>query len=372
MMTALPVTFPRKRRRTRQLMVGRVPVGGAAPISVQSMTKTDTRDVRATLTQIRELEELGCDLIRLAVVDEAAARALREIKKEAGIPLIADIHFRHRLALLALDAGIDGLRINPGNIGGGARLKAVVEAAAARAVPIRVGVNAGSLEPDVLRKHGEATPAALVESALRNVRQMEDLGFTAIKISVKASDTIRTVQAYRMLSRLVDYPLHLGVTEAGTLIAGTVRSSVALGVLLGEGIGDTIRISLTAPPSEEVRAGLELLRSLRLRPPGPNVIACPTCGRVEVDMHRLVHRVEEALEQHYRTNPAAPRLRVAVMGCMVNGPGEAREADVAVAGGKGKGAVYVRGKLLKVVAENAIVATVMAQVTAWEDKSEGS
>ena len=360
-MSALPIT----RRPTRRLNVGSVAVGGDAPISVQTMTKTDTRDVRATVGQIHELEAAGCDIVRLAIVDETAARALAEIRREVRLPLIADIHFQHTLALIALDAGIDGLRINPGNIGGEDRVREVVRAAAPRQVPIRIGVNAGSLEKDLLETHGGATAAALVESALRHVRLLEDAGHPWIKISVKASDVPRTVEAYRLLSRAVDYPLHLGVTEAGTLLNGTIRSSVAMGILLAEGIGDTLRVSLTDHPTQEVRVGLELLRCFGLRPPGPSVISCPTCGRIQIDVIGLATRVEAELEKFYRANPNAPRPTVAVMGCVVNGPGEAREADIAVAGGKGKGALYVKGTFVATVDETEIVSRLMDQVRAW-------
>ena len=354
------------RRPTRRLNVGSIGVGGDAPISVQTMTKTDTRDVRATVAQILELEAAGCDIVRLAVVDEAAAHALAEIRHEVHLPLIADIHFQHTLALIALDAGIDGLRINPGNIGGEDRVREVVRAAAPRQVPTRIGVNAGSLEKDLLEKHGGATAAALVESALRHVRLLEDAGHPWIKISVKASDVPRTVEAYRLLSQAVDYPLHLGVTEAGTLINGTVRSSVAMGILLAEGIGDTLRVSLTDHPVQEVRVGLELLRCFGLRPPGPSVISCPTCGRIQIDVIGLATRVETELEKYYRASPTAPRPTVAVMGCVVNGPGEAREADIAIAGGKGKGALYVKGTFVATVDEAEIVARLMDQVRAWQ------
>ena len=353
------------RHRTRQIAVGTVPVGGNAPVSVQSMAKTDTRDVAATIDQVRQAEAAGCELMRVAVVDAAAAAALAQIRAGIGIPLIADIHFDHRLAIRAVEAGVDGLRINPGNIGGRRHVAEVVAAARERRVPIRVGVNAGSLEKDLLARHGSAAAEALVESALRHVRILEDLDYREIKISVKASDVPRTVSAYRLLARETDYPLHLGVTEAGTFLAGTVRSAAAMGTLLGEGIGDTIRVSLTDSPRREVQVGLELLRCLGLREPGPNVISCPTCGRVEVDVARVAREVEAALETLYREHPDAARPLVAVMGCMVNGPGEAREADVAVAGGKGKFALYVRGRLEETVPEDAAAAAVVKRVREW-------
>ncbi len=351
-----------KRRPTRQIHIGAVAVGGTAPVSVQTMTKTDTRDVKATVEQILDLQTLGCHIVRLAVVDEPAARALADIRREVSIPLVADIHFQHKLALIALDSGVDGLRINPGNIGGLDRVREVVSAAAGRKVPIRIGVNAGSLEKDLLEKYGGATPQAMVESAMRHVRILEDAGHPWIKISVKASDVARTVESYRLLSLATDHPLHLGVTEAGTLLAGTVRSSVAMGLLLSEGIGDTLRVSLTDEPAQEVRVGLELLRCFGLCPPGASVISCPTCGRIQIDVVALARRVESALEAHYRTHPEAARPTVAVMGCVVNGPGEAREADIAIAGGKGKAALYVRGELLATIAEADILDHLMKQV----------
>lgn len=357
--------FQIERRVTRQIHIGRVAIGGGAPISVQTMTKTDTRDTAATIKQILELESLGCDIIRLAVVDEQAARALAEIRREVTLPLIADIHFQHKLALLALESGVDGLRINPGNIGGLDRVREVVRAAAGRKIPIRIGVNAGSLEKELLERYGGATAEAMVESAMRHVRILEDAGHPWIKISVKASDVPRTLAAYRLLSRVTDHPLHLGVTEAGTLLAGTVRSSVGMGLLLAEGIGDTLRVSLTDVPAQEVRVGQELLRCFGLRDPGASVISCPTCGRIQIDVVSLAREVEDALERHYRANPGAPRPNVAVMGCMVNGPGEAREADVAIAGGKGKAALYVRGVLVETVAESSIVERLMEEVRRW-------
>ena len=360
-----PLTI--NRRPTRQIQVGTVAVGGTAPISVQTMTKTDTRNVEATVAQIREVEQAGCDIVRLAVVDEAAAHALAAIRKHVTVPLVADIHFNHKLALIALDAGMDGLRINPGNIGSLDRVREVVRAAAGRKIPIRIGVNAGSLEKDLLEQHGGATAEALVESAMRHVRILEDAGHPWIKISVKASDVPRTLQAYRLLSRTTDHPLHLGVTEAGTLLNGTIRSSVALGMLIAEGIGDTLRVSLTDHPIQEVKVGLEILRCLGLRPPGASVISCPTCGRIQIDVVSLAQRVEAELDKYYRTHPEARHPTVAVMGCVVNGPGEAREADIAIAGGQGKAALYVRGNFLATVPEADILDQLMEQVKQWRE-----
>lgn len=354
--------FPCPRRLTRQIHIGAAAVGGKAPVSVQTMTKTDTRDIDATVAQIRELEALGCDIIRLAVPDVRAARALKAIRRAIHIPLVADIHFDHRLALLALDAGADGLRINPGNIGSSRNIGEVVRAARERRAPIRIGVNAGSLEKDLLAKHGGATAEALVASALRHARLLEDLDYREIKISVKASDVARTVRAYRRLAELTDYPLHLGVTEAGTLLSGTVRSSAALGILLAEGIGDTLRVSLTDQPAREIRVGLELLRSLGMRPPGPRVISCPTCGRIRLDVITLAHRVETELEKLARECPGAAWPLVAIMGCMVNGPGEAREADIAVAGGDRKAALYIKGQPVITLAEPDILPAIVSRV----------
>ncbi|MBL7114623.1 MAG: flavodoxin-dependent (E)-4-hydroxy-3-methylbut-2-enyl-diphosphate synthase [Kiritimatiellae bacterium] len=355
-----------KRRHTRLIHVGSVPVGGDAAISVQTMTKTDTRDVDATVAQIHDVAQAGCDIVRVAVPDSVAAEALAEICRQSSIPVVADIHFDYRLALLAAESGVGGLRINPGNIGSREHVEAVVVAARERALPIRIGVNGGSLEDDICTKHGGSTPAALVESALRHVAILEDLDFNDIKISVKASDVWRTVQAYRLLSHESDYPLHLGVTEAGTFVSGTVRSSVAMGMLLSEGIGDTIRVSLTDTPVREVQVGLELLRSLELRAPGPRVTSCPTCGRCQVDIMSVSGEVEQALEAYYQKHPEAPRPLVAVMGCMVNGPGEAREADIAIAGGKGKFALYVRGQHRRTVSEAEAVNALMEEVHHWK------
>jgi (E)-4-hydroxy-3-methylbut-2-enyl-diphosphate synthase len=329
------------------------------------MAKTDTRDVPATRADIAAAAAAGADLVRVAVPDEAAADALRELRAASPVPLIADIHFDHRLALRALAAGVDGLRLNPGNIGARDKVAEVVRAARERSVPIRIGVNSGSLEADLLGKYGGARPEALVESALRHARMLEDLDYREIKLSVKASDVQRTVEAYRRLAAACDYPLHIGVTEAGTFLAGTVRSSAALGILLAEGIGDTLRVSLTDTAAREVRVGLELLRCFGLREPGPAVTSCPTCGRCQVDVMAVAQRVEEALEALYRAEPSAPRPHVAVMGCMVNGPGEAREADIALAGGAGKFALYVAGKLARTVADREAVEALLEEVRRW-------
>lgn len=318
-------------------------VGGGAPVTVQSMTKTDTRDIAATTEEIRRLEEAGCEIIRLAVPDEEAARSLGRLRASTRVPLVADIHFDYRLALLAVEMGVDKLRLNPGNIGSSARVREVARAASSRGIPIRIGVNAGSLERSLLEKYGRPTAEAMVESALGQVRLLEDLGFGDVVVSLKASDVPTTIKAYRLASEKLDYPLHLGVTEAGTAWAGTIRSAVGIGALLAEGIGDTIRVSLTADPVEEVRAGYAILKALGLRQRGPTVVSCPTCGRCELDLVRIAAEVERRLEG------LGYPLRVAVMGCVVNGPGEAREADVGVAGGRGVGLIFRQGEIVRKV-----------------------
>jgi (E)-4-hydroxy-3-methylbut-2-enyl-diphosphate synthase len=333
---------------TRRITVGSVPVGGGAPIAVQSMTNTDTRDPASTLGQIDRLVGVGCEVVRVAVADQEAAEALKRIVPVAPAPLIADIHFDHRLALSALAAGVAGLRINPGNIGGAAKVKKLAAEAKSRGAPIRVGVNAGSLEKELLAKYGRPTPEALVESALSEIHLLESAGFQDIKISLKSSSVLDTVAAYRLISEKVDYPLHLGVTEAGTLIAGTVKSALGIGMLLAEGIGDTLRVSLTRDPVDEVRVAWEILRALGLRRRGPEIIACPTCGRTEIDLFSLVEQVERDLARIDRP------IKVAVMGCVVNGPGEAREADVGVAGGRGSGLLFKKGQIIEKIPENQL------------------
>ena len=346
--------FPR--RKTRRIMVGSVAVGGGAPVVVQSMAKTDTRDVRATAAQVRRLQRAGAEIVRLAVPDRQAALALREIKGRTSVPLIADVHFDHRLALAALEAGADGLRINPGNIGSRDKVREVVRAAAERAVPIRIGVNSGSLEKNLLRRFGGVTAGAMVESALRHVRLLEDCGFSLIKISLKASDIPRTLEAYRELAGKVDYPFHAGITEAGRLYAGSIKSAAGLALLLAEGLADTVRVSLTAPPEREVEAAFEILRSMGLRSRGANFISCPTCGRTEVDLMGLAARVEKAVRA------LETPMTVAVMGCTVNGPGEAREADIGLACGRGNGVIFKKGKLLRKVRGGRMVDEFIAEV----------
>ncbi|MDN5346684.1 MAG: (E)-4-hydroxy-3-methylbut-2-enyl-diphosphate synthase [Clostridia bacterium] len=345
-----------KRRYSRPIQVGSVTVGGGAPISVQSMTNTDTRDIEATLAQIKRLERAGCEIVRVAVPDAEAAKALKKLKAQAKIPLVADIHFDYRLALAALEAGVDGLRLNPGNIGGRERVKIVAREAKQRGVPIRIGVNAGSLEKELLARYGGPTPEAMVESAERHIRLLEDLDFSALKISLKASSVPLTIDAYRLLAGRVDYPLHLGITEAGRVLAGAVKSAVGLGILLSEGIGDTIRVSLTGDPVREIQVGYQILRALGLRARGVELISCPTCGRCQVDLEKLAAEVEERL-----SGITAP-LQVAVMGCAVNGPGEAREADVGVAAGKGFGVIFRRGKPVARAREEDLAKALLAEV----------
>ncbi|MDD5482278.1 MAG: flavodoxin-dependent (E)-4-hydroxy-3-methylbut-2-enyl-diphosphate synthase [Kiritimatiellae bacterium] len=355
-----------KRHPTRKIFAGATAIGGGAPVSVQTMTKTPTRNAKATIRQILELEKIGCDIIRVAVPDMASARAIPAIRRAIHIPLIADIHFDHRLALAAIAGGVDALRINPGNIGSRAKIKEIVRAALEKNLPIRVGVNSGSLEKNILARHGAAGAKALVESALAHVKLLEDLGQRAIKISVKASDAVRTVEACRLLSKATDYPLHLGVTEAGTLLCGAVRSSTALGILLAEGIGDTIRVSLADNPANEVRAGLEILRSLGLRTNGLRVIACPTCGRAQMNVLQLARRVEEKLEKLERESPRIKTWPVvAVMGCLVNGPGEAREADIALVCGNNKVFLYIAGARTAVLNARSAPAAVADQTLAF-------
>ena len=344
-----------ERKKTRPVWLGTVQVGGGAPISVQSMTNTDTRDIAATVEQINKLALAGCEIVRVAVPDLEAADALSFIKDQINIPLVADIHFDYRLALAALDKGVDGLRINPGNIGGRERVFKIAAAAKARKVPIRIGVNAGSLEKNLLDECGKPTASALVKSALREIRLLEEVGFFDLKVSVKSSDVPMMLEAYQMLSEKTDYPLHLGVTEAGTLRSGAVKSAVGIGILLSKGIGDTIRVSLTGNPLEEVRVGYDILKSLGLRARGIELISCPTCARTQIDLIKIASEIEEKLE-----GITAP-LKIAVMGCVVNGPLEAKNADLGVAGGKGTGLIFRRGKVIKSVQEKELVSELVRE-----------
>jgi (E)-4-hydroxy-3-methylbut-2-enyl-diphosphate synthase len=342
------------RRISKAIQIGDVTIGGGAPIVVQSMTKTDTRNTRATIEQIKELEEYGCELIRVAVPDEAAARAIVDIKKGIKIPLIADIHFNYRLALAALASGADGLRLNPGNIGEPEQIKKVVLAASEREVPIRIGLNAGSLPQTSNRQLSIAE--RMVEAALEQIQLLESLDFDLIKVSLKAFDVPTTIEAYRLIADQIPYPLHIGITEAGTPRSGVIRSTVGIGTLLWLGIGDTIRVSLTAPSREEVTAAYEILKSLNLRQRGPVLVSCPTCGRAETDVVRLAEAVEAELAR------ISKPIRVAVMGCVVNGPGEARDADVGIACGKGRGVIFKKGEKVAVVEEKDYFTALMKEV----------
>jgi (E)-4-hydroxy-3-methylbut-2-enyl-diphosphate synthase len=344
-------------------MVGHVPVGGEAPISVQSMTNTPTADVNATVSQIVRLQNAGCEIIRVAVPDRAAADAISAIKAKISIPLIADIHFDHRLALAAARAGADALRINPGNIGSTPKVKAVVECAKDLDISIRVGVNSGSLEKDILAKHKGVTADAMVESALRNVELLKAFDFNQIKVSLKASDVARTVEAYRSLATKTDLPLHVGVTEAGSLYSGIVKSALGIGTLLADGIGDTIRVSLTRDPVEEVRVGYEILKALGIRQRGPEIISCPTCGRCNIELFNIVDEVEKALLNTSST------IKIAIMGCVVNGPGEAREADIGIAGADGSGILFRKGKVVKKFPQEKLVEVLLQEVEAHEQGS---
>jgi len=344
------------RDRTKKIHVGNVPIGGGSLVSVQSMTKTDTRDATATSRQIRRLTKVGCEIIRVAVPDREAAQALGKIKGSISIPLIADIHFDWRLALEAISQGIDGLRINPGNIGARWKVAEVVAACRDKGIPIRIGVNAGSLEKDLLRKYGHPSPEALVESAAGHIDILEGMNFRDIKVSLKASNVPTTVEAYRLFSKKFRYPLHVGTSEAGPLFTGMIKSSVGLGILLSAGIGDTMRVSLSADPVEEVRVAYEILKSLSLRQKGANIISCPTCGRCQIDIRGLAARVESELKDIEKS------VTVAVMGCIVNGPGEAREADIGIAGGKGSGILFKKGKVVRTVKEKDLLRELMNEI----------
>ncbi len=366
-MPALPAPRLAERRRSRQLRVGSVLVGGDAPVSVQSMTTTKTADINATLQQIAELTASGCEIVRVAVPDTDDAAALPAIAAKSPIPVIADIHFQPRYVFAAIDAGCAAVRVNPGNIKRfDDKVGEIARAASAAGTPIRIGVNAGSLDKRLLAKHGRATPEALVESALWECSLFEEHGFRDIKISVKHNDPVVMIQAYRQLAAQCDYPLHLGVTEAGPAFQGTIKSAVAFGALLAEGIGDTIRVSLSAPPVEEVKVGAQILESLGLRQRRLEIVSCPSCGRAEVDVYTLADKVSAGLEG--MTVP----LRVAVMGCVVNGPGEAREADLGVASGKGKGQIFVKGEVVKTVPEAQIVETLIEEAMRIAEEIEAA
>lgn len=343
------------RRRTKKVRCGNLYIGGNSPVSIQSMTNTDTRDINKTIYQIKGLEEAGCEIVRIAIPDMEAAMAVSQIKKSISIPLVADIHFDYRLALKCMENGIDKLRINPGNIGDIERVKKIVWEAKSRDIPIRIGVNAGSLEKSVIQKYG-VTPRALVESAMEHVNILEALDFDKTIISLKASDVKLTLDAYKLLAERVDYPLHIGITEAGTVWRGTIKSSIGIGALLLNGVGDTLRVSLTGDPIEEVKVAKEILQSLNIRNFGINFISCPTCGRTQIDLVQLTKEIEKNLS-HVKLP-----ITVAVMGCAVNGPGEAREADLGIAGGKGSALLFKKGKIIRKVSENEIIDAVLEEV----------
>lgn len=344
------------RTETREIQIGAIKMGGGNPIVIQSMCNTDTRDSEATVKQILALEAAGCELVRVAIPDMKAADAVGEIKKHIHIPLVADIHFDYRLALRVMELGIDKVRINPGNIGDIDRIRQVVEMAKAKHIPIRIGVNSGSLEKDLVEKYGGVTPQGLVESALKHVRILENLDFYDIVVSIKASDVPFSLEAYRILSEQIPYPIHVGITEAGTLYSGTIKSAVGIGAILAMGIGDTIRVSLTGDPVEEVKAAKEILKSLGLRKFGPSLISCPTCGRTQIDLISIANEVEKRLASCQKD------IKVAVMGCVVNGPGEAKEADIGIAGGNGVGILFKKGELIRKVPENELVDALMEEI----------
>jgi len=345
-----------KVRKTKKIKIGNIYIGGDSKVAVQSMTSTDTRDVEATIKQILELEKVGCDIVRCAVPDMVAAEAIKDIMKGIHIPLVADIHFDYRLALKVIENGVSKLRINPGNIGSIDRIKLVASAAKEKGIPIRIGVNSGSLEKDILQKYGHVCAQALVESALRHVEILESLNFYDIVISIKSSDVVMMIESYKLLSGKVDYPLHLGVTEAGTTWRGTIKSSVGIGALLSDGIGDTIRVSLTGDVIDEVKVGIEILKSLGYIEDGIKFISCPTCGRTQIDLIKIANEVEKRLES------CKKNIKVAVMGCVVNGPGEAREADIGIAGGDGVGLIFKKGEIIKTVKEEDLVEELIREV----------
>lgn len=345
-----------KRKMTREINIGGVKIGGNNPIAIQSMCNTDTRDVKSTVEQIKKLEKAGCEIIRVAVPDMQAAECIRDIKKSIDIPLVADIHFDYRLALKCMDNGIDKIRINPGNIGSADRVKQVADMAKKNHIPIRVGVNSGSLEKELVEKYGGVTPQGLVESALRHVKLLEQNDFYDTAISIKASNVPFSVEVYELLSNTVDYPLHVGITEAGTVWGGTIKSAVGIGAILSRGIGDTIRVSLTGDPVEEIYAAKEILKDLNLRKFGVEFISCPTCGRTSIDLIKIANEVESKIKDIDKN------IKVAVMGCAVNGPGEAREADIGIAGGHGEGLIFKKGEILRKVPEEKLVDELLKEI----------
>ncbi len=345
-----------KRNKTKEISIGKIKIGGKNPIAVQSMTKTKTSDIKSTVEQIKKLEEANCKIIRVAVKNEEDAKAIKQIKKEISIPIVADIHFDHKLALLAIKNGVDKLRINPGNIGSEEKIKILVEKAKEKNIPIRIGVNSGSLQKDILKKYGHPNAKALVESALYNVKLLEKNNFFDIVISIKSTSVTETIEAYKLLSKKTDYPLHVGITEAGIPGTGSIKSAVGIGAILANGIGDTIRVSLTADPLEEVYVAYEILKSLDLYKKGVEIISCPTCGRLEFDLQSLVKEISE------KTKNIDKNIKIAIMGCVVNGPGEAQEADIALAGGKGQGLIFKKGIQIKKVPENKMAEELLKEI----------
>lgn len=348
------------RKLTKKVKVGSLEIGGDSPISVQSMTNTDTRDVYATIKQIHQLEKAGCDIVRLAIFDEECANNIKDIKANTKIPLVADIHFDYKLAVASIKQGIDKLRINPGNIGSEKGVKEIVAAAKERLIPIRIGVNSGSIKKDFLYKYGN-TPKAMVESALEQISILEKFGYEEIVISLKASSVIKTVEAYRYISKYIDYPLHLGVTEAGTSWSGTIKSSIGIGALLLDGIGDTLRVSLTADPVEEVKAGKEILKALGIRKDSIEIISCPTCGRCNIKLEQIVNQVQDQIQD------IKVPITIAVMGCVVNGPGEAKEADIGIAGGKGRVVLFKKGKTIGTYPQEEAVSRLISEIRRMTD-----
>lgn len=355
-----------ERKITRMIRVGTVPVGGGAPVTVQSMTNTDTKDIDATVGQMLALQAAGCDLIRAAVNDKEDAQAIPAIKREISMPFIADIQFDYQLALYAMDYGCDCLRINPGNIGSKEKVRAVVEEAKRRDIPIRIGVNSGSLHQSMIDRYGGVNPRSLVESALLQIRDLEELGFTNLKVAIKSSNVMQTIQAVRMFAARSDYPVHLGITEAGPSGTGLIKSAVGIGTLLAEGLGDTLRVSLTADPVEEVRAGVEILKACGLRQEGLELISCPTCARTKIDLLAIVKEAEQRMKNH------SVNATIAIMGCAVNGPGEAREADLGIAGGMGEGLLFKKGKVIRKVPEDELLDALMQEITVLEREQHAS
>ncbi len=351
------------RENTKKIKIGNVEIGGGNPIAIQSMTNTETSDIEATVDQILRLEEAGCDIVRCTANSEAAARAFEKLKERTHVPLVADIHFNHKMAILAMEAGADKIRINPGNIGTAENLRAVVDVAKQKNVPIRVGVNSGSLEKQFIEKYGGVTAEGIVESALDKVRMIEEQDYDNIVISIKSSDVLMSVKTHELISERTKYPLHVGITESGTLWSGNIKSSVGLGIILGQGIGDTIRVSLTGDPVEEVRTAKLILSTLGLRESGITLVSCPTCGRTHIDLIGLANQTEKLISNYKNLN-----IKVAVMGCAVNGPGEAREADLGIAGGEGEGLVFKRGEILRKVPQDQLLNELKKELDNWDGK----